>query len=61
MQRFLCLVLVCGVVLGVHSSLAIILLRNRELVALLLLCCHCLCSMSLPHRAVGWSAVYDFL
>ena len=33
-------------------SLAIILLRKRELVALLLLCCGCLCSVSLPRQAV---------
>ena len=41
----------------VLSSLAIILLRKRELGALLQLCCGCLCSVSLPHHAVGWSRV----
>ena len=49
----LCLVLFCGVVLGALSSLAIILLRKRELVVLLKLCCDCLCSVSLPHDAVA--------
>ena len=45
--------LFCGVVLGALSSLAIILLRKRELVVLLKLCCDCLCSVSLPHDAVA--------
>ena len=46
--------LFCGVVFGILSSLAIILLRKRELVAVV-----SVCSVSLPHDAVGWSAVYD--
>ena len=33
------------------SSLAIILLRKREMVALIKLCCGLLCSVSLPHGA----------
>ena len=42
------------------SSLAIVLLRTVELVALVF-CCGCLCSVSssLPHCAVCWSAVCD--
>ena len=48
-----------GVVLGFLSILAIILLRKRELAALLKLFCGCLCSMSLLHDAVAWSAVCD--
>ena len=31
----------------------------RELFALHQLCCGCLCSVSLPHSAMGWSAVFD--
>ena len=46
------------VVLGVLSSLAIILLRKREVDVILQLCCGCLCSMSLPHCTIGWSAIY---
>ena len=52
-------------VLCVLSSFANILKRKRELVALLLLLtvlrmsCYCKCSVTLPHGAVGWSAVYD--
>ena len=49
--------LFCGVVLDVHSSLAIILLRKRELVALLSLCYCCLCSVSLPQGGMGWFVV----
>ena len=45
------------VVLGVTSSLAIILLKKSELVAILY--CGCLCSVSLPHCAIGWSAFCD--
>ena len=45
------------------TSLAIILTRKRELVALLLsflfISCHCKCPVALPHGAVGWSAVCD--
>ena len=50
--------LFCIVALSVLSSLAII-LRKRELVALLELCCGCLHSVSLPHGVMGWSAVCD--
>ena len=32
---------------------------KRELVALLQLHCGCLCFVSLPHGAMGWSTVYD--
>ena len=49
----------CEMVLSVLSSLAISLLKKRELDALLYLCCDCLCSVSLPHNAMGWSAVCD--
>ena len=48
-----------GVVLDVHSGLAIILLRKRMLVALLQLCCGCLCFVPFPHGALGWSVVFD--
>ena len=46
-------------VLGALSSLAIILLMKRELVALFELFCGCVCSMSLRRCAVGLSAVCD--
>ena len=45
--------LFCGKVLDFFSSLAIILLRKRELVALL--CVVAVCSLSLPHGAMGWA------
>ena len=52
--------LFCDMSIGVLSSLAITLLRKKEIEsALHLLCCGCLCSVSLPHGAVGWSAVCD--
>ena len=41
------------------SSLAIILLRKRELVAILKLCCCCPCSVFLPCGALCSSAVCD--
>ena len=45
------------------SSFAIISLKKRVLVALLCLLdgmtCGCLCTVSLPHGAVSWSAVCD--
>ena len=50
---------VCVVVFGVLPCLTIILLRKRELVALLLLCCGYLYSVPLPHGAVGCSADCD--
>ena len=50
--------LFCDVVPGVHSSLTSILLRKREMVVLR--CVVCLCSVSLPHGAIRWSAIYDF-
>ena len=61
----LCLSLFCYALLCVHSSFAIILKRKRKLVALLLLSyrmmyCYYICSVALPHGAVGWSAVYDY-
>ena len=40
------------------SNFAIILTRKRELVALLLFACYCICSMA-PHGAEGWSAACD--
>ena len=48
-------------VLGALSSFSKSLLRKGELVALLLLCCGCLCYVSLPHGAVGWSIFFVFL
>ena len=50
-----------SVVFGALSSLAIVLLRTMEFIALLLLCCGCLCSVSssFPHGNVGRSAVCD--
>ena len=59
----LCLSLFWYALLCVLPSLAIVLKRKRELVALLLLsygmsCC-CICSAALPLGAVGWSAVCD--
>ena len=47
-----------AVVLNVLSGLATILLRKRGLLALLQLCCGCMCYVSLPRGAVGWSAVF---
>ena len=44
-------------VLGGLSSLAIILLGKRQLVALLWICCGCLCSVSLPCIAMAWFAI----
>ena len=51
----------CSVVLGALSSLAIVLLRTIELIALLYLGCGCLCSVSssFPRGNVGRSAVCD--
>ena len=46
-------------VIGVLSSLAIIMLRKRGLVALLALCCICLFSVFLPYGTVGWPVVCD--
>ena len=40
---------------SVLSSFHIISLEKREMVALLM-SCDCLCSVSLPHGAEGWSA-----
>ena len=47
----------CGVAIGALSSLPIILLRKRELVALLYLRCGYLCSVSHPHSTLGRSEV----
>ena len=53
----------CFALLCVHSSFAIISLRKRELVALLLLCSECHCryyrSFTLPRGAMGWSVLCD--
>ena len=62
--RVLCLSLFCYAFTLCRTSFAIILKREREreLVALLLLVrmfCYCKCSVTLPHGAVGWSAVCD--
>ena len=50
-----------SVVLGDLSSLAIILPRKREVLALLKMCCGCLHSVSLPCCAMGssWPAIWD--
>ena len=53
----LCLYLFCYVLLCVHSSFAIILKRERKLVALPLLSYRRI--VVLPNGAVGWSAVCD--
>ena len=56
--------MLCDEFLSVLSSFAIILLRERELVVLLLLCSgccvECLCSVSLPIGAVGLSVIVAF-
>ena len=50
----------CCTLLYVHSSFAIILMGNRELVALFSLSSWCLdCCVALPRGAMGLSAVYD--
>ena len=46
--------------LGVLSSLATFLLRKRELVALLWLCCGYPCNASLPLCALCWFAVCKY-
>ena len=56
-MRFCVGSLFCDVVPSVHSSFAIILLKKKEVVALPLLYCGCMCYASLPHGAVGWSSV----
>ena len=55
----LCGVLVLCVLPFVLSSLAIILLRKKELVVVLKLCCSCLCFLSLPRCTMVWSAGCD--
>ena len=59
----LCLSLFCYALLCVQSSFAIILMRKRKMVAMLLLSYRCLatvkCSVALPRSAVVWSAVCD--
>ena len=55
----LCLSLLCYALLNVHSSFAIILKRNKKLVVFLLSYSYYKCSVYLPHRAVGWSAVCE--
>ena len=49
----------CFVVLCVLSGFAIILLKKRELVCFTLIMEWLSCSLSLPHGALGWFAVYD--
>ena len=51
--------LICGVVFGVLFSFAVILLRKRELVALLNFC-GCLSSVTLPYGVMGWPTVCDW-
>ena len=56
----LCLSLFWYALLCALLSVAVILKRKRELVALLLLIsCYCKCSGAFPHDVVGWSGVYD--
>ena len=45
-------------VIGASSSLAII-FAEEERDGCFTLCCGCLCGVSLPHGAMGWSAVCD--
>ena len=49
----------CDAIIGVLLSLPIIMLRTRDLDALLYLCSDCLCFMCLPRGAVGKSGVGD--
>ena len=54
--------LFCYALHCVYFSFAIILKRKRKLVVLLLLSCRCIVTinvLSLPHCAMGWSAVCD--
>ena len=51
----LCSVHECGVVHFESSSLAIILLKNRDQVALILLRCVCLYFVSLPRNATAYN------
>ena len=46
-------------ILGILSKLSIILLMKREMVALLSLCCGCLCFVLLFSSAVDLSAIVD--
>ena len=50
-------------VLGVHSSFKIVLLRKKKAgcfsIIVFLLSCDCLCSVSFLCGAIGWSAVCD--
>ena len=60
----LCLSLFCCILLCFLSSFAIILKRKREKAGFfaciaLWMSCYCKCSVTLPHSAVGWSAVCD--
>ena len=56
---FLCWLLALWYGVGVQSSLAVILVRKRVMVALRYICYDCLSNVSLPHVAIGWSAVCD--
>ena len=51
----------CCTLLYVHSSIAIILMRKRELVVLLIFFFRVsrVCLVALPHGAIGLSAVCD--
>ena len=55
-------VLLC-IILCVHSSLAIILKREKKsssfAIIVLQMYCYYKCYVALPHGAVGWSAVCD--
>ena len=59
----LCLSLFCYALLCVHSSFAIVLKRNRKLVAfgiiVLQMYCYYKCFVALPHGAAGSIAVCD--
>ena len=55
----LCWSLLCNALLCVFSNFAIILTRERELVALLWLSSWCLVTVSVPHDAMGLSAMCD--
>ena len=61
MWRFCVCSMFCCVVLCVHSSFVIILMKKRDLVALLCLSSWFLMTsyVALPHGDVDWSAVCD--
>ena len=61
---FLCLSLFCCALLCVLSSFAIHLEEEERTgcftFIVLRMSCYCKCSVTLPHGAVGWSALFDW-